>query len=336
MARVIGTPGESAAARGALLLVVVIGSLVLFIGIPSVYALIYSGDRWGFAGLVIMLIGIAAGLYWQRDTWPEAADLIREGANYIRGARGELLVHQELKRLPDECIVFHDFHPVDPASGKPARWNVDHIVIGPSGVFVLDAKYYGHRLVQSAERNQYSRRNVKQAQRNATELRDRLVKWSGGQLERLFVVAVVVYVQPGAQLERLREGATRTLPLRLLRHEILSHSEVAIDQERAGRIARALYSQLGSDIQYAFKAEADAYGELAKAARYAARDARLAGLEASAGSTSVEPAIPTVCPQCGGKLVRRVAGKGPRAGQAFLGCDNFRTTGCKYGFNLEE
>lgn len=110
MARIIGTPGESAVARAALLTLLVPASIVVFVGIPSVYALIYSGNRWGFGELVAMALGIVGGLYWQRDVWPEAAELLREGANYFKGAQGEVAVHQEFSKLPEEFVVFHDFH----------------------------------------------------------------------------------------------------------------------------------------------------------------------------------------------------------------------------------
>lgn len=310
--------------------------IIVFVGLPSAYALMYSHTTWGIGGLVMMVLGILVMFSWRRQTWADASELLREGANYLKGAQGELKVHQELRQLPNEYVVFHDFHPVDPTTGKPSRWNVDHIVVGPTGVFVLDAKYYGQKRVQSAERNQYSARNVRQVQRNAIELQQRLARWSAGQLKSLFVVAAVVYVQPDALMERLREGATRTLPLRLLRGEITTHTESAIDQERAGRIARVLFSQMSADLQAKFKSEFDAYGELSKSSRYAARDARLAAQAEVTAPDSPDVSIPTVCPECGGKLVRRVAGQGSRAGKPFLGCENFRTTGCKYVFDLEE
>jgi hypothetical protein len=315
---------------------VIPAAIVVFVGLPSLYALIYWGNKWGLGGLITMALVIAGLLLWQRDTWPEVGRLFREGANYFKGAQGEFRVHQELKQLSDEYVVFHDFHPVDPTTGKPSRWNVDHIVVGPTGVFVLDATYYGQKRVQSAERNQYSARNVRQVRRNAIELQQRLARWSAGQLKDLFVVAAVVYVQPDAWVERPREGATRTIPLRLLRREITSHTEAVIDQEKAGRIARVLFSQIPGDLQAKFKPEFDAYGELSRAARYAARDARLASQAEDAVPAKPTPTVPTVCPECGGKLVRRVAHTGARAGKPFLGCENFRAAGCKYGFNLEE
>lgn len=336
MARTIGTPGESATARAVLLTVVVPLLLIIFVGLPSVYALVYMGNRAGLAGLILMTLILAVMMYTRRDIFPETAELMREGVNYFKGARGEILVHQELVHLPNEYIVFHDFHPVDSKTGDRASWNVDHIVVGPTGVFVLDAKYYGNTRVPSAAASRHSANNVKQAQRNALDLKNGLVRWSAGDLAQLFVVPIVVYAQPDAHMDSLREGVVRTLPLRLLLREITSHGDAAIDQEKAGRIARVLFSQISSDLQGSFRREFEAYGQLSKAALYAARDARLAAQAASAGGEGNSAEIPSVCPRCGGALVRRVARYGDRVGKPFLGCANYSKTGCRYGFNLEE
>ncbi len=150
---------------------------------------------------------------------------------------------------------------------------------------------------------------------------------------------IVVYAQPDARLECLREGVVRTLPLRLLTHEILSHSEDALDQEKAGRIARVLFSQIAGDLQYKFKAEFDLYGTLSNAARMKMRDQRLEQQERVVPSEPAEEAaqsVPEACPLCGGRLIRKTAKHGTRAGKPFLGCENYRITGCRYGFNLEE
>lgn len=344
MARIIGTPGESAASRGLLFIILPVVALSILGGV-SFWAYSHSAEQGGCVG-TILIVGMLLGyVFWMRRDLAEMIEMIREGGNFLKGARGELQVHQVLKSLPDEFIVFHDFHPVDLATGRPAKWNVDHIVVGPTGVFVIDAKNYKHAFVQSADKNGFTRSNVKQAQRNALELKTRLARWSRDELARLFVVPVVAYTQPEARLERLREGAVRTIPLRLLVNEVMSHSEAAIDQEKAGRIARMLYAQLPTDLQAAFKPEFDSFGALSKAARYAAREARL---EAQAevemahtetpqvGLSEATVEIPEICPRCGGRLVRRTARNGERAGKPFLGCDNYRKTGCRHVSNLEE
>jgi len=336
MARIIGTPGESAAAGGLLRVGVVIGTYI-FVLIPAViWAVRDASTKAGVTGFIGITIALAAILWWQRDGFADAVELLRDGSHWLKGAYGERLVSQALATLPDEYVVFNDFHPLDSSTGRPAKWNVDHIVVGPNGVYVIDAKYYANPFVPCAAKNRFTKRNVSQAKRNALELKDRLARWSGGALSGLFVVPVVVYAQPDARTECLREGVVRTMPLRLLAQEVSSNTDGALDQEKAGRIARVLFTQIGTDLQYSFKAEFDAYGELSKAARLAARDERLArAASPSQEQLSPEP-IPASCPRCGGALVRRVAKHGERTGKPFLGCQNYPKTGCRYGYNLDE
>lgn len=57
-----------------------------------------------------------------------------------RGERGELIVAQAIERdlLPKGYVVFHDVQLKD---GK-RRFNVDHLVVGPNGVFAIETKNY--------------------------------------------------------------------------------------------------------------------------------------------------------------------------------------------------
>jgi hypothetical protein len=60
--------------------------------------------------------------------------LIQTRANYRLGFSGERLVAEKLSPLVAEgCHVFHDF-PADP------KWNIDHIVVAPSGVYAIETK----------------------------------------------------------------------------------------------------------------------------------------------------------------------------------------------------
>lgn len=70
----------------------------------------------------------------------KAEALIRRAEKYERGAAGERSVSEALSALPDGFCVLHDL-------GIPgSRANLDHVVIGPSGVTVVDAKAYSGRL----------------------------------------------------------------------------------------------------------------------------------------------------------------------------------------------
>ncbi|MFB7892173.1 nuclease-related domain-containing protein [Microbacterium sp. NPDC056044] len=56
-----------------------------------------------------------------------------------RGAVGEELMARRLNDLPDTFRVLHDRRI------RGTRANIDHIAIGPTGVWVIDAKRYAHK-----------------------------------------------------------------------------------------------------------------------------------------------------------------------------------------------
>ncbi len=64
-----------------------------------------------------------------------AAELRAEAEHYEKGAAGEQATGDALALLPPEFQVFHDL--VVPGSVKA---NVDHLVIGPTGVWLIDSK----------------------------------------------------------------------------------------------------------------------------------------------------------------------------------------------------
>ena len=59
---------------------------------------------------------------------------LKERSNYQLGFDGERFVGELLNQLMLEgCHVFHDF-PAD------KKWNIDHIIVAPTGVFVVETK----------------------------------------------------------------------------------------------------------------------------------------------------------------------------------------------------
>ena len=76
-----------------------------------------------------------------RRSREKAERLLQRADRYERGAVGEELTAGALKALPPEWTVLHD-----------VRWpgrrlaNIDHVVIGPPGIFVLDSKNWSGRL----------------------------------------------------------------------------------------------------------------------------------------------------------------------------------------------
>src|SRR5688500_611754 len=74
-------------------------------------------------------------------TREKAERLERGGDSWERGAEGESATARVLAALPPDWVVLHDL-----------RWpgrrfaNIDHLVIGPGGVFVVDSKNWTGRV----------------------------------------------------------------------------------------------------------------------------------------------------------------------------------------------
>lgn len=72
----------------------------------------------------------------------KAERLLRHAEMYEKGAAGERAVQDALAALGPEWTVFHDVR----WPGRP-RANIDHVVIGPGGVFVIDAKNWSGAVI---------------------------------------------------------------------------------------------------------------------------------------------------------------------------------------------
>ncbi|MDF1543215.1 MAG: nuclease-related domain-containing protein [Anaerosomatales bacterium] len=166
-------------------------------------------------------VGIGIGLGVNRKGIAEFYTDLRGSKNWLKGAEGEALTDEALQALSDDYVVFHDFHPLG-TDGQPVDWNVDHIVIGPSGVFILESKNYAATRIRPADSDPTTRKNLKQVQGTSVGFKRSLVAWSGGSLANLFVMPILVYTQPGVYVEKTRERFARVVPTRLLVKEIES------------------------------------------------------------------------------------------------------------------
>jgi hypothetical protein len=68
-----------------------------------------------------------------------ARRLEQEADNWDRGAAGERQIANVLLHLPPPFVVFHDLRL--PA---PSKANVDHLVVGPNGIWAIDTKNFSH------------------------------------------------------------------------------------------------------------------------------------------------------------------------------------------------
>jgi hypothetical protein len=58
--------------------------------------------------------------------------------SYRMGLLGEQAIAEELQRLiPSGYKIFHDI----PCEKNDCQWNIDHVAVGPAGVFAIETKY---------------------------------------------------------------------------------------------------------------------------------------------------------------------------------------------------
>lgn len=167
MAKIHGVAGEWARVKGA-----VVGLWPLFLSAILIgFALavcLFVSLLVGIVVLVLSLVGACWGLFRG----------VRLVERFFKGARGEERVAGILRSLPATYHVFNDF--------VAGRNHVDHVVVGPAGVFAVETKFWkgvvtiedGHILLDG---QLPSRSPLSQAVREAEQVRAALAAmgWSG-------------------------------------------------------------------------------------------------------------------------------------------------------------
>jgi hypothetical protein len=140
-----------------------------------------------------------------------------EVRSWYRGVHGERAVASELSRLGAGWLVLHS---VPVGAGDT---DIDHVVIGPGGVFTINAKYSpgkkvwakGYGLFVDGHRTSYVPKAIKEAQR-ASNL---LSRASGLTVP---VTAIIAFVDPGPMTAAGRVGGDDYEPtVRVMRHRDL-------------------------------------------------------------------------------------------------------------------
>ena len=141
MATIHGTAGENAFMKGLtkrqdMLSAIVAVGFVFALGVGALWGLSFSKNwptRWISVAALLVLGGLFFFLRKKIDRNLEAR--LRAARAWQRGAEGERVVAELLEtELPDGYHVFNDVR----FPGRTA--NIDHLVVGPSGVFVLNTK----------------------------------------------------------------------------------------------------------------------------------------------------------------------------------------------------
>ena len=166
MATIHGTAGEWARVKGT-----VWGLWPLFLGVFCAgfsLALLVTVTAWGAVAFVLSLV---------YGAWSLARGL-RHVERYFKGARGEVKVSAILQKLPDGYHVFNDFV----ACGD----HIDHVVVGPTGVFALETKFWSGKVTVEEGRillggQLPDRSPLDQVRKETEEVRQELLRrgWTG-------------------------------------------------------------------------------------------------------------------------------------------------------------
>ena len=138
MAQIFGQAGRSAADKSHDLTKRVVTAALLgtgALGLCSGYLLSAAFPVHHFSAAGMVLIGLICGvLIWfiGSQTTEKIDSLDRQRMAWRKGAVGEVTVASILADLPDDFVVVND---VTTNFG-----NIDHVVIGPTGVYLIDAK----------------------------------------------------------------------------------------------------------------------------------------------------------------------------------------------------
>lgn len=121
----------------------------------------------------------------------KAERLIKRAEAFEKGAMGERRVAEALKQLPPDWFVLNDRR----WPGR-SRANIDHVVVGPGGVFVIDAKNWSGALAVKngvLRQNGYSRMNAVEGALESVKAVAELFEW----IPSGYFVPVVCFVGEG-------------------------------------------------------------------------------------------------------------------------------------------
>ena len=231
--------------------------------------------------IVLFVLILAFGAYLRSPT--------------VRGARGESKVSRRLDLfLPDRSYEL--FNDVTLPTAKSST-QIDHIVVSPYGVFVIETKNYSGWIFGSAKSKYWTQVLYKKKYRLFNPL------WQNAHhvkavkrflaLPDKYVYSVVVFVG-SATIKTKRKLPSNVVYLRKLRSYIRSHREQLLSAHEVDSITKKF------------------------------RDHQT-GVTPPVERTAQRSAVKTLpaCPECGARMVRRTAVKGKYSGRKFWGCSGY-------------
>ncbi|HWA08952.1 MAG TPA: nuclease-related domain-containing protein [Opitutaceae bacterium] len=171
---------------------------------------------------------------------------LNESANHYLGLFGERVVAEALEPLKAQGFrIFHDV----PGGGSSATFNIDHIAVGPSGIFAIETKtrrkgrarggFAEHEIIYDGQVLAYpwgeDRHGLEQARRQAQWLGDWLARMLGA---RPSVTPILTF--PGWMIIRRGTGAVVVLNPKEIPAALQLRGAPVLPPEQIDLIARQL------------------------------------------------------------------------------------------------
>ncbi len=176
---------------------------------------------------------------------------------YAKGEAGERLVSQALETLDDTYYIVHD--------AQIPRANIDHVVLGPNGIFVLETKHYSGLIHCQGDRWWRARHfrarafeirsPSRQVKRNAALVRERIKVFERTILKDFprvaWVQAIVVFTNPHAILDLHSPMVPVVSVERLVRGIMATRSPVELPAPALTKIGLALLGMKNEEGPFA-------------------------------------------------------------------------------------
>jgi hypothetical protein len=139
----------------------------------------------------------------------------RNARNYDKGRRGENIIVDALQPLDNSCHLIND------VTLPSSKGNIDHIILTPKGVFVIETKHWEGNIV--CNRDEWHRRYKKgffstkefdagspskQVKRNAFNLSKLIETRLFHNTYKIWIEGLVVFTNPGVNLELYEPSVT--------------------------------------------------------------------------------------------------------------------------------
>jgi hypothetical protein len=232
--------------------------LLLAFGVPVaiagalIWITTHLSGAWQLAGLGLTLLALFGSLYGVARFLVDKAE---ESGNRYLGYFGERMVAEALEPLKAQgCRVFHDV----PCGDAQSPFNIDHVVVGPAGVFAIETKtrrkgrarggFAAHEIIYDGQVLAYPWGEDRHGLDQALQQSRWLENWLGLLLGQQPAVQPVLAF-PGWMIIRRGTGPVVVLNPKELPAALAARGAPALNDSQVDLIARQLDARC-RDVEY--------------------------------------------------------------------------------------